>query len=230
MVVIPAGSFTMGNDRQIGMFPDGRPAHIVTIKRSLAVGKYSVTFDEWDACVAAGGCGGYRPKDLVWGRGRLPVANVNWQDAQNYTQWLSKKTGKQYRLLSEAEWEYAARAGTTTARYWGEDIGSNHANCCGSQWNETKLAPVGTFAPNGFGLHDMLGHIWQWTQDCWHKDYSGAPADGSAWIDGGNCTKRTMRGGNYQSPSYIVRVANRNLDDAAGRAYGIGFRVARAIR
>jgi formylglycine-generating enzyme required for sulfatase activity len=245
LVVIPAGSFVMGNDHHDSgvktepgkitfnlaiMASDNKsPAHHVSINAPIAVGKYSVTFDEWDACVADGGCGGYVPKESPWGRGRMPVANVNWQDAQNYTLWLSKKTGKHFRLLSESEWEYAARANSTTAYYWGDEIGDGNANCCGTKWDETKLAPVGSFAPNAFALHDMLGHVWQWTADCWHKDYAGAPADGSAWIAGGDCSKRIIRGGYYQSPAYIVRVDNHNYDELAHRDYGIGFRIAREI-
>lgn len=243
MVTIPNGIFMMGDTKPessikkskqtitinvaILASQDNGPLHRVTLKRGLAVGKFSVTFDEWDFCVADGGCDGYRPDDSSWGRGRQPVTNVNWYDAQSYIRWLSIKTGKQYRLLSESEWEYAARAGTSTAYYWGEEIGSDHANCCGTQWDETRLAPVGSFESNDFGLHDMLGHVWQWTEDCWHKSYSNAPSDGTAWIAGGDCSKSTMRGGNYQSPPYIVRVASRNFADSTKRHYGIGFRVAR---
>jgi len=245
LVVIPAGAFTMGNDHRdsavksepgkvtfdlaIMATASNAPAHRVSIAKTIAVGKYSVTFEEWDACVAGGGCGGYKPAESPWGRGRMPVANVNWQDAKNYTQWITKKTGKRYRLLSEAEWEYAARAGTTTPYYWGDEIGDGNANCCGTKWNETKLAPVGSFAPNQFGLHDMLGHVWQWTEDCWHDGYVGAPADGSAWIVNGNCSKRIIRGGYYQSPSYIVRVDNHNSNEPGSRDYGVGFRVVRDL-
>jgi formylglycine-generating enzyme required for sulfatase activity len=212
------------------MFPDGGPPHIVTFAQTFAVGKFAVTFSEWDACVTAGGCDKYVPKDLGYGRGRLPVVYVNWQDAHKYTQWLSKKTGKKYRLLSEAEWEYVARANTTTAYYWGDEVGTNNANCggCGSEWDTHKLAPVGSFAPNNFGLYDMLGNVWQWTEDCWHKDYVDAPSDGDAWIARGDCSKRVMRGGGYQNPSFIIRAANRNSDKPTDRSYSIGFRVARA--
>ncbi len=131
----------------------------------FAIGKFAVTFDEWDACVAGGGCGGYQPPDNSWGRGNRPVINVSWNDAQTYIQWLSHKTGKSYRLPSEEEWEIAARAGTTTEYYWGNDVGHNNANCdgCGSEWDNRKTAPVGSFKPNAFGLYDMMGNVWQWT-------------------------------------------------------------------
>ena len=168
MVVVPAGSFMMGSpasekDRD----DDEGPVHRVnrvTIAAPFAVGVYEVTFDEWDACVRGGGCGGYRPVDAGWGRGRRPVINVNWEDVRTYVDWLSRETGKDYRLLSEAEWEYAARAGTTTRYHWGDDIGRNRANCyytydgCGDSWDHT--APVGSFGANGFGLHDMHGNVW----------------------------------------------------------------------
>ena len=243
LVVIPKGSFNMGSDYResatniepglvtvdisILAASDIAPAHSVNIAKPIAVGKYSVTYGEWDVCVADGGCGGYRPKASPWGRGRMPVAHVTWQDAKNYTDWLSKKTGRHYRLLSEAEWEYAARAGTTSAYYWGDKIGKDNANCCGERWNETKLAPVGRFAPNQFGLHDMLGHVWQWIEDCWHDGYVGAPTDGSAWIEDGQCSKRIIRGGSYQSPPYIIRVDNHNSNDSQARSYSVGFRVVR---
>ena len=141
-----------------------------------------MTFDEWDACVAYGGC---EPgvSDSGYGGGRKPVINVTWDDAQRYVAWLSRMTGKPYRLLSEAEWEYAARAGTQTAYSWGDKIGKGNANCngCGSQWDNMQPAPVGSFAPNAFGLNDMHGNVWEWVEDCYHDNYDGAPTDGSAW-------------------------------------------------
>ena len=150
------------------------PQHPVTIARPFAVGRYEVTFDEWDACVAEGGCNGYKPSDEGWGRGRRPVINVSWDDAQAYVTWLSKKTGKSYRLLSGAEYEYAMRAGTQTVYPWGDTIGTNNANChsCGSQWDAKQTAPVGSFAANGFGLYDMVGNVREWTEDCYHDDTS----------------------------------------------------------
>ena len=182
MVVIPAGRFVMGSPAsEQGRSDDEGPQHEVHIARPFAVGRFQVTFDEWDACVAAGGCK-HRPKDEGWGRGKRPVINVSWEEAQAYVAWLSKKTGQQYRLLSEAEWEYAARAGTTTRYPWGDDPGVNRANFdgSGSQWSSKQTAPVGSFEPNAFGLHDMIGNVLEWVQDCWNDGYKGAPADGSA--------------------------------------------------
>ena len=151
----------------------------------FAVGVYEVTFDEWYACVDAGGCGSYVPDipNDSWDRENRPVMNVSWEDAQSYVRWLSDRTGKTYRLLSESEWEYVARAGTETAYSWGDSIGVNRANCngCGSQWDDKQTAPVGSFAANAWGVHDMHGNVWEWVQDCWNSDYEGAPTDGSAW-------------------------------------------------
>src|SRR5205823_12154354 len=138
-----------------------------------------------------GGCDGYKPSDYGWGRGRRPVINVSWDDAKAYAAWLANRTGKAYRLLSEAEWEYAARAGTTTVYFWGDAIGNNNANCdgCGSQWDKRQTAPVGSFKSNAFGLYDMAGNVWQWVQDCYHADYQGAPTAGSEWTSG-DCSRR----------------------------------------
>ena len=247
MVLLPQGGFTMGSPKSepdrgcFGDFCSEDPQHTVQIKYALAVGKFDVTFAEWDACVADGGCGGYSPPDQGWGRGTRPVINVNWHHAQAYVAWLSKKTGKPYRLLSESEWEYAARAGTTTARYWGNDIGSGNANCdgCGSQWDDKQTAPVGSFKPNALGLYDMLGNVWQWIQDCYHDGYEGAPSDGSAWTMG-DCDSRSIRGGSwYRTPKW-VRSAMRvsvsadfpleNQDDFGSfLVHDAGFRVARAF-
>ncbi len=197
MVVIPAGSFRMGCVSGVGCYGDDeKPVHQVTIPAAFAVGKYEVTFAEWDACVSAGGCG-HRPEDR-WGRGRHPVMRVSWDDAQTYVRWLSSQTGASYRLLSESEWEYAARAGSSTAYNWGNQIGSGRANCdgCGSQWDDSQTAPVGAFSPNAFGLHDMHGNVYEWVRDCWNESYSGAPSDGSAWQTG-NCSRRVLRGGSW---------------------------------
>jgi formylglycine-generating enzyme required for sulfatase activity len=158
MVVIPPGSFMMGSPpNEAGRDDDEGPQHLVHVP-AFSIGKYDVTFDEWDACVNAGGCSKH-PSDEDGGRGRRPVIYVSWNDTLQYVRWLSLKTGHTYRLPSEAEWEYAARAGTTTAYYWGDQVGSGNANCdgCGSQWDAHHTAPVGSFTANAFGLHDMLG-------------------------------------------------------------------------
>ena len=246
MVVVPAGSYMMGSpEGEDERVDNERPQHPVTIEAPFAVGVYEVTFEEWDACVAAGGCGGYRPGDQGWGRGSRPVINVNWDDAREYARWLARETGEDYRLPSEAEWEYVARAGTTTARYWGEGEsrqcgyanGHDHTGAaqrelsrspvdCADGYAET--APVGRFGPNEFGLHDVLGNVWEWTEDCLHRSYSGAPSDGRAWTAGGNCSLRVARGGSWNGPGSL-RSANRGWTLGSGRNDSFGFRVARTI-
>jgi len=231
MIAIPAGNFTMGSPpSEEGRYQDEGPQHRVTIAEAFALGLYDVTFAEWDACVTDGGCNGYRPSDNGWGRARRPVINVSLKDAEAYAAWLSRKTGKSYRLPSEAEWEYAARAGTTTARYWGDELGTGHANCdgCGGQWEDRETAPVGQFKPNAFGLHDMLGNVWQWTEDCWSDDYEGAPSDGSAWRPG-DCAHRVVVGGSWESIAQNLRSAARDSPTADGHANNIGFRVVRTL-
>jgi formylglycine-generating enzyme required for sulfatase activity len=214
MVVLPAGSTRLASGRN------------VTIAAPFAVGKFEVTFAEWDACVAQGGCS-HRPDDWGWGRGRQPVMNVNWDDAQQYVAWLSRKTGKAYRLLSEAEWEYAAQAGS------GLEVavtrGANQANCygCGSRWDGRQTAPVGSFAANAFGLHDMLGNVWEWTADCWNENHAGAAADGGARL-GGDCSARVLRGGSWLD-FRLTRSADRIGNAAVDRDGFKGFRVARTL-
>ena len=174
MVVVAAGSFMMGSpETEEGRWSDEGPQHRVTIGSPFAVGVYEVTFAEWDACVGAGGCGGYRPDDRGWGRGSRPVMNVSWEDAQQYVRWLSRETGESYRLLSEAEWEYVARAGTQTARYWGNDESRQCSYANGddddvecSDGFESSTAPVGSFRANAWGLYDVLGNVFEWTEDC----------------------------------------------------------------
>ncbi len=176
VIVLPAGKFAMGSAAtEMGRDIDEAPQHQVVIAKPFAVARFDLTFDEWDACVADGGCNSYKPQDQGWGRGRRPVVNVSWDDSTAYAAWLSRKTGKTYRLLTEAEWEYAARAATTTAYYWGNEIGKGNANCdgCGSKWDNDQTAPVGSFAANAFGLYDMAGNLWQWVQDCYHDSYNG---------------------------------------------------------
>ena len=244
MVVVPAGEYMMGSPAgEEGRDDDEGPRHRVKIREALAVGKYEVTFEEWDACVDGGGCGGYRPDDEGWGRGRRPVVNVNWEDAKAYLEWLREKTGKMYRLLSEAEWEYATRAKTGTRYSWGDEVGNNQANCegCGSRWDNEKTAPVGSFEANGFGLHDVHGNVWEWVEDCWHDNYEGAPTDGSAWTNEEGCG-RVRRGGSWTVKPRDLRSAARvffpRTDSlslamlSAGDAYvsySSGFRVARTL-
>ena len=232
MMVVPAGSFMMGSPTsEPGHSVDENPQHAVTIARPFAIGRFEVTFDEWDACVADGGCNGYKPSDEGWGRGRRPVINVSWDDAIAYVAWLSKKTGKPYRLPSGAEYEYATRAGTQTTYPWGDAVGTNNANChaCGSQWDARQTAPVGSFPPNGFGLYDMVGNIREWTEDCYHERYIGAPTDGSAWIEGADCSRRVVKGGSWLLAPAFLRSAYRYWFTTDYRLNYLGFRVARTL-
>ncbi len=229
LVVIPAGSFRMGCVSGQNCRDDEKPVHEVTIPRSFAVSKYEVTFEEYDRFTMPTG----RVDDEGWGRGRRPVINVSWQDAKDYVRWLSEQTGAEYRLLSEAEWEYAARAGTSTAYSWGSEgseVGTGRANCdgCGSQWDNTQTAPVGSFAANAWGLHDMHGNVLEWVEDCSKESYSGAASNGGAWTSG-DCVYRATRGGSLIHRLGELRSAYRSGYVAGGR-YGFGgFRVARTL-
>ena len=229
MVVVPAGSFAMGSPAGQGTIGE-HPQHDVTIGNPFTAAKFELTFAEWDACVADDACNGHRPKDRGWGRGRQPVIDVSWDDANAYVAWLAKKSGKSYRLLSEAEYEYATRARTTTEYPWGDKIGNNNANCngCGSRWDKKQTAPVGSFAANGFGLYDMVGNIWEWTQDCYHDGYYGAPTDGSAWTTG-VCSVGVVRGGFWGNDPGFLRSASRIGITAGFGDSGLGFRVGRTL-
>ncbi len=232
MVVVPSGSFKMGSPARERGPSDERPLHSVRIDYRFAVGVYEVIFDEWYACVDGGGCGSYVPDipDDSWDRENRPVINVSWEDAQSYVRWLSARTGQSYRLLSESEWEYVARAGTETVYSWGDSVGVNRANCdgCGSQWDNEKTAPVGSFKANGWGLHDMHGNVMEWVQDCWNNSYRGAPIDGSAW-ESGDCSYRVLRGGSWSFSLRWLRSANRGKDATEHRGKYKGFRVARSF-
>ena len=229
MVVVPAGSFIMGSpESEKGHDQRESPQHQVTIARPFAVSKYLVTFDDWDACVAVGGC----PQNSdSYGRGTMPAINVTWDDAERYVEWLSLMTGKPYRLLSEAEWEYVARARTATAYPWGDDIGTGNANCkgCGSQWDFQQTSPAGSFKPNAFGLFDMQGNVFQWVEDCFQANYTGAPADGSARTSA-DCKRHVVRGGSWYEEPDFLRSANRSrMDPADSKDDDLGFRIARTL-
>jgi formylglycine-generating enzyme required for sulfatase activity len=251
MVVVPAGPFAMGSLRTNKKArPNELPQHPVTIAKPFAVSKFELTFAEWDACIAGGGCGGYKPNDLGWGRREQPVIYVSWDDAQQYVAWLSKMTGKPYRLLTEAEYEYVTRAGKTTEYPWGNDIKLNDAvmaNCngCGSKWDNQQTVPVGSFTadgfvgsfpPNAFGLYDMVGNVWEWVEDCYHPSYEvdtpqgkvDAPADGSVWTRE-NCNDRVVRGGSWLASPDLLRSADRDRYDSGSRGSALGFRVARTL-
>jgi len=219
MVVVPAGSFLMGSR-------DGRdaerPQHKVTIARPFAVGRLAVTFEEWDAAYGGGGVK-HEPGDEGWGRGRRPVINVSWEDALAYVGWLSQETGKSYRLLSEAEWEYCCRTGTSTEYSFGDKINKKQA-----QFSESKTIEVGRFPANAWGLHDMHGNVWEWCEDNWHPSYKGAPEDGSAW-KGGEASSRVLRGGSWDVNPQNLRSALRGRDPPDYRDNDIGFRVARTL-
>jgi formylglycine-generating enzyme required for sulfatase activity/uncharacterized caspase-like protein len=237
MVVVPAGAFQMGSpSSEGGHSGDEGPQHRVMIPKAFAVGKYEVTFQQWGACVSAGGCNGYRPEDENWGRGRHPVINVSWKDAKAYVEWLSRKTGNGYRLLTESEWEYAARAGTTTPFHFGVAISTAQANYDGNyvygsgrkgEYRRRTIS-VGSLVANRFGLHDVHGNVWEWVEDCWNRSYSGAPSDGSAWTSG-ECGRRVLRGGSWFYVPRFLRSALRNGYDPDFRTYYLGFRVARTL-
>ena len=244
LVVVPAGEFQMGSaESEDGRNEHESPAHTVTFAKPFAIGKYEVTFDEWEACVAEKACAAV--PDDGWGRGRRPVIYVSFQMAVDYGRWLSAKTGKVYRLPSEAEWEYTARAGSTTPWFWGDDpkqaclfanVGDDSLRLEHPDWplhdcNDgfAKTAPVGTFKPNGFGLHDTAGNVWEWVEDCYNPTYEGAPPDGRAWLRG-DCARRIDRGGGWYNKPSAVRSALRYAgDDSARQNNTLGFRVVREL-
>ena len=225
MVVLSAGSFTMGSssgDRT------EKPAHKVSIARPFAMGKYEVTLAQWNECLKAGACS-HSPKKAGPSE-NSPVRDVSWSDTQEYVQWLSRITGQKYRLPTEAEWEYAARAGTQTRFWWGDAVGEAHADCkgCGGSWDHDTPADVDSLPANPFGLHGMNGGVWEWVSDCWHKSYSGAPTDGSAW-DSSDCRQYVIRGGSWRNDPSYVHSASRFKYDANVRYLLNGFRVAKSL-
>lgn len=230
MIQIVGGNFQMGDLSGEGEL-DEKPVHDVSI-RPFSVGKYEVAFAEWDACVAAGGCK-KRPSDNGWGRDRRPVINVSWNDAQQYVEWLTSNTGKHYRLLTESEWEYVARAGTTTHWIWGHLPLKKDANFSSyieflfSAPPAKPTAPVGSYAANAWGLHDMYGNTSEWVEDCWHRDFVGAPRDGTAWKENLKCAQRVSRGGSSSSTESELSAADRRGLLATVVDAGHGFRVAR---
>lgn len=243
MVMIPAGSFMMGDinnyvpadPRWAGITQSEKPIHKVTIK-AFKLSKYEITFAQYDAFAKA--TGKPLPDDEGTGRDQHPVGNVTWSEATAYAQWLSQKTGKKFRLASEAEWQYAARAGTTSEYYWGNTADHNFANygkdeCCdlfasgADKW--LASAPVGQFPPNKFGLYDMLGNVSEFVQDCMNPNYEGAPTDGSAWTTG-DCTKHASLGGQYHNNPVMIRVSARNFHPIIPeRDINFGFRIAQDI-
>ena len=260
MVVVPVGSYRMGSpSSEVERWSGEEPVHRVTIGQPFAVGVYEVTVGEDGRFVGATGHAGGNSCS-VWAGGsfgfeersgrswrnpgfrqteRAPVVCVNWADARAYVRWLSQQTGQSYRLLSEAEWEYVARAGTTTARYWGESASGQceYANGADSSTNfdwigcsdgHARTAPVGSLRPNAFGLYDVLGNVWEWTQDCWNASYAGAPSDGRSW-ERGACSHRVQRGGSWSNGPENLRSATRFRNTADGRFDFLGFRIARSL-
>ena len=224
LVVVPAGEFQMGSREK----PAEAPIHKVAIKKDFAIGRREVTFAEWDKCVAAGGCK-YSPPDPTWGRGDEPVTNVSWDDAKEFIGWLAKTTGKPYRLPTEAEWEYAARGGSTLPYWWGKVVGTGRAQCADCEVSDaSKPVVVGSFRPNAFGLYDTSGNAAEWIEDCWNPSYRGAPNDGSAWMSG-DCSLHVLRGGSFADKAAAVRSSARFRYDEDVRYYANGFRVARDV-
>ena len=225
MVVLPTGRFSMGclsNDSDCD--DNEQPIHDVTLPNNFAIAVYEVTFAEYERYVQATGV--RRPGDEGWGRGDRPVINLDWEEARAYARWLSEQTGRSYRLPTEAEWEYAARAGTTTKYSWGNRANYEQANYnSNDRWENT--APVGSFPANGFGLYDMHGNVFEWTQDCWHGSYRGAPTNGQVWegANGGDCDRRVVRGGSWHGGPGLLRAAGRVSYRVSGRANVLGLRL-----
>jgi formylglycine-generating enzyme required for sulfatase activity len=227
MLKIGGGKFVMGSNRNQLMLSE-RPALVVQVK-DFAISRHEVSFEEYDKFALA--TGRRMPDDNGWGRGKRPVIYVDWGDAVAYTKWLSTRTGKPYRLPTEAEWEYAARGGSDDLFWWGYEIGKNRANCfdCGSKWDGSSTAPAGSFESNGYGLHDTAGNVREWVNDCYHSNYVDAPKDGSAWVESG-CRERVARGGAFNRPGESMRSTWRGRYDADARLPTVGFRVVRELQ
>ncbi|MDM8559219.1 SUMF1/EgtB/PvdO family nonheme iron enzyme [Candidatus Parabeggiatoa sp. HSG14] len=244
MVVIPAGNFQMGDIQGDSGRDNEKPVHWVNIEK-FAMGKYEVTFAEYDKFANA--TGREKPDDENWGRGNRPVINVSWHDAVAYTEWLTQQTGEDYRLPSESEWEYAARAGTKKSRYWGNNpndacryanvhdntskkengLSLEHHKCTDGY---AKTAPIGKFRANDFGLYDIIGNVWEWVADNLHSNYTNAPNDGRIWAEGADKNSRVLRGGSWYSNPYYSRAAFRNRSDPDIRDVNVGFRLVRVAR
>jgi formylglycine-generating enzyme required for sulfatase activity/serine/threonine protein phosphatase PrpC len=226
MIALPAGSFRMGHPSGL-ISPDEAPRHLVNVP-AFAISVYEVTFADYDRFAKA--TGRALPNSDGQDRATHPVTNVSWDDALAYSQWLSKQTGEKYRLPSEAEWEYAARAGSRTSYWWGSSKGQGKAHCfdCGSELSTSKPARIGSYQANPFGLYDTAGNVWEWVHDCYHRNYQGAPDDGSVW-EGGDCSVRVVRGGAFRSPSSSMRVENRETFPSGKGQYNVGIRLARNL-
>jgi formylglycine-generating enzyme required for sulfatase activity len=221
MVQLPGGTFAMGSNDDISE----KPVHQVTIK-PFAISKFPITVVQWNECVLAKACVSERT-----GKDDAPVTNLSWTDTQQFIKWLVEVTHKQFRLPSEAEWEYAARGGTTTTYWWGDKLQIGMANCkgCGEPYDAKQPSIVGAFRPNPFGLFEMGGGVAQWVADCWHKNYRGAPTDGSPWVEDSNCPSHVIRSGAWRNDPSYIRPASRDRYDTNARYLTLGFRVARSF-
>jgi len=240
VVVVPAGSFMMGSpENEAGRYSNEGPQRLVTVATPFAVAKFEITSAQWSACVAHGGCeaiAGWVGEDVVWpvilreylnvtiDASPRPHTKVSWNKAKQYVAWIAKLTGKPYRLLTEAEWEYAARAGKQTRYSWGDEVGTGNAS-----YGDRATYAGGKFAPNEFGLHDMHGSVSEWVEDCYHDKYDGAPTDGSVWTAHGSCAFRVVRGGSHHDVPERLRSASRTGFPNVSRDNYLGFRVARAL-
>ncbi len=226
LVVVPSGLFIMGSN---GTRKTEKPARRVNIAKPFAIGRYEITFKEWIACLNAGFCD-VNPDDHKWGKRGRPVINITWDQAKTYTKWLSQKTGHRYRLPSEAEWEYAHRAGTTTDFWWGKEPGENNANCkdCKSEWSAKSSAPIGSFKPNPFGLYDTTANVFEWVEDCWNPDHQGAPNTTEPRMTG-DCKFRVIRGGSFYYFNKVARASYRAKNPPGVKSYWLGFRVVREL-
>jgi formylglycine-generating enzyme required for sulfatase activity len=226
LIPVPAGSFTMGSNSSD---PSEKPAHPVTIKAGFAIGKYEVSVQQWSACVDAGAC--QKVALSANSNTNAPIRDVSWDDAQQYLSWLSKTSGQSYRLPTEAEWEYAARGGSSTRYWWGEQMAPGKANCkdCGQPWSSEAPANVGSFGANGFGLYDTSGGVWEWVADCWHTSFKDAPSDGRSW-EQPPCSVRVIRGGSWREGAAYMVSSTRFKYDASVRHSQNGFRVARSVK
>jgi formylglycine-generating enzyme required for sulfatase activity len=224
MLKIEGGDFTMGRRLALPDEDDG-PAHHVHLE-SFLIGATEVTFEEYDRFARA--TGRRFPRDFGWGRGQRPVVDVSWEDARAYAQWLSRRTGKRYRLPSESEWEYAAAGGQTTFFWWGIQPGHGRAVCfdCGTQWDNRSSAPVASFQPNPYGLYDTAGNVMEWVEDCYHPDYVGAPPNGNP-RGREDCDLRVARGGAFNKPARSMHSTARHSLAPETRLNALGFRVAR---
>jgi formylglycine-generating enzyme required for sulfatase activity len=226
MAALYPGPFTMGSN---GSDPSERPAHKVALRTPFAIGKFEVTVGQWAQCVKASVCPSV--PSAASAAENLPMRDVSWDEAQLYLKWLSTISRRPYRLPTEAEWEYAARGGTTSRYWWGEQMKGGNSSCqgCGEPWKADAPPPVGSFVANPFGLADMNGSVWEWVQDCWHSSYKGAPLDGSAWADG-NCQSRVIRGGSWREDGSYMLSTTRFKYDASVRQSQNGFRVVRTLK